>query len=178
MKHLLLLLTLFVVATPVAAQKTKINYDKTTDFSKFKTYSWTRGVPANNPAINQIIIDSVEQNLASKGLTKTDNGGDLLVSVAVAIEYDVQVSHSVRGNTGSALETGIPVAAAQPWEVRKGSLLLAMEDPVAKSLVWHGTATDTLRYEPTVDMQKDAKRMEKPVKKAVEKLLKQFPPKK
>lgn len=178
MKYLLLLFALIVLATPVAAQKTKVNYDKTADFSKFKTYSWTRGVPANNPAINQIIIDTVEQNLAAKGLTKMDNGGDLLVSVAVAIEYDVQVSHSVRGNTGSALETGIPVAAAQPWEVRKGSLLVAMEDPGSKSLVWHGTATDTLRYEPTTDTQKDVKRMEKPIKKAVDKLLKQFPPKK
>lgn len=178
MKYLLLLLTFFVVATPVAAQKTKVNYDKTADFSKFKTYSWTRGVPANNPAINQIIVDSVDQNLAARGLTKMDNGGDLLVSVAVAIEYDVQVSHAVRGNTGSALQTGIPVGAATPWEVRKGSLLVALEDPVAKSLVWHGTATDTLRYEPTSDTQKDLKRVEKPVRKAVEKLLKQYPPKK
>lgn len=178
MKHLLLLLTLLVLATTVAAQKTQVNFDKTADFSKFKTYSWTRGVPANNPVINKLITDTIEQNLAAKGLTKMDNGGDLLVSVAVAIEYDVQVSHSVRGNTGSALETGIPVAASQPWEVRKGSLLLAMEDPASKSLVWHGTATDTLRYAPTTDTQKDAKRMEKPVRKAVEKLLKQYPPKK
>ncbi len=178
MKHLFTLLALLILATPIAAQKTRVNYDKTADFNKFKTYSWTRGVPANNPAINQIIIDSVEQNLAAKGLRKLDDGGDLLVSVAVAIEYDVAVSHAVRGNTGSAIETGIPVAAAQPWEVRKGSLLVAMEDPVAKSLVWHGTATDTLKYEPTTDAQKDARRMEKPVRKAVEKLLKQFPPKK
>lgn len=178
MKHLLLLLTLFVVATPVAAQKVTVNYDKTADFAKFKTYSWTRGVPANNPEINKLIIDNVEQNLAAKGLTKVDNGGDLLVSVAVAIEFDVQVSHAVRGNTGSALQTGIPVAAAQPWEVRKGSLLIAIEDPSSKSLVWNGLATDTLKYAPTTDFQKDAKRMEKPVKKAVEKLMKQFPPKK
>ncbi len=178
MKHLFTLLALLILATPIAAQKTRVNYDKTADFNKFKTYSWTRGVPANNPAINQIIIDSVEQNLAAKGLRKLDDGGDLLVSVAVAIEYDVAVSHAVRGNTGSAIETGIPVAAAQPWEVRKGSLLVAMEDPVAKSLVWHGTATDTLKYEPTTAAQKDARRMEKPVRKAVEKLLKQFPPKK
>jgi hypothetical protein len=178
MKHLFLLLALFVLAAPVAAQKTRINYDKTADFTKFKTYSWTRGVPANNPAINQLIVDSVEQNLAAKGLTKTDSGGDLLVSIAVGIEYDMTMTHAARGNTGSALETGIPLSAAQPWEVRKGNLLVAMEDPQSRSLVWHGFASDTLRYEPTTDMQKDAKRMEKPVRKAVEKLFKQFPPKK
>ncbi len=178
MKHLLWLIALFLLVTPVAAQKVKVNYDKTADFTKFKTYSWTRGVPAANPRINEIIINAVEQNLAAKGLTKIDKGGDLLVSIAVAIEYDVQMTHAVRGNTGSSLETGIPLAASTPWEVRKGSLLVAMESPAANSLVWHGLATDTLRYSPSTDIEKDAKRGEKPVRKAVEKLFKQFPPKK
>ena len=176
MKHLLLLLILFVFTTPVVAQKIKIDYDKSADFSKFKTFSWTRGAPPTNPLINQIIIDGVEQSLASKGLTKVNDGGDLLISVAVAIQYDIQVAQQSRGNTGSDLQTGIPTGAGQPFDIRKGSLVIDMENPSAKSIVWHGLATDTLKYEPSGDMQKDAKKVEGRLRKVVAKMLNKYPP--
>ena len=83
MKHLLLLLTLLVFTTPAAAQKIKFDYDKSADFSKFKTFSWTRGAPPHNPLINQMIIDGVEQSLTAKGLTKVNDGGDLFSFGAV-----------------------------------------------------------------------------------------------
>jgi hypothetical protein len=177
MKHLLLLLTLFVFTTPAVAQKIKVDFDKSADFSKFKTFSWTRGAPPHNPLINQLIIDTVEQSLITKGLTKVNNGGDLLVSVAVAIQYDIQVAQQSRGNTGSDIQTGIPTGAAQPFDIRKGSLVIDMENPASKTLVWHGLATDTLKYEPSGDMQKDAKKVEGRVRKVVEKLMNKYPPK-
>ena len=176
MKHLLLLLTLFLCTTPALAQKLKVNFDKNADFTKFKTFSWTRGAPASNPLINQIIMDSVEQALTAKGLTKVNNGGDLLVSVAVAIEYDIQVAQASRGNTGSDLQTGIPTGAALPFDVRKGSLVVDMESPASKTVVWHGLASDTLKYEPSGDMQKDAKKVEGRLRKTVDKLMKKYPP--
>jgi hypothetical protein len=175
MKNLLLLLTLFVFTTPAVAQKIKVDYNKTTDFSKFKTFSWTRGAPPTNPLINQIIIDTVEQSLAAKGLTKVNDGGDLLISVAVAIQYDIQVAQQSRGNTGSDIQTGIPTGAGLPFDVRKGSLVVDMESPAAKSIVWHGIASDTLRYEPSGDMQKDAKKVEGRLRKAVNKLMEKYP---
>ncbi len=178
MKHLLLLLTLFVFATPAVAQKIKVDYDKSADFSKFKTFSWTRGAPPTNPLINQMIIDGVEQSLTAKGLTKVNNGGDLLVSVAVAIQYDIQVAQQSRGNTGSDLQTGIPTGAGQAFDIRKGSLVIDMENPASKSIVWHGLASDTLRYEPSGDMQKDAKKVEGRIRKTVAKLMNKYPPSK
>ena len=145
MKQLLLLFALLVFTTPAAAQKIKVDYDKSADFGKFKTFSWTRGAPPTNPLINQMIIDGVEQSLTAKGLTKVNDGGDLLISVAVAIQYDIQVAQQSRGNTGSDLQTGIPTGAAQPFDVRKGSLVVDMENPASKSMVWHGLATDSRR---------------------------------
>ena len=178
MKHLLLLLILFVFTAPAVAQKIKVNFDKSADFSKFKTFSWTRGAPPTNPLINQIIIDGVEQSLAAKGMTKVNDGGDLLISLAVAIQYDIQVAQQSRGNTGSDIQTGIPTSAGLPFDVRKGSLVIDMENPAAKSIVWHGMASDTLRYEPSGDMQKDAKKVEGRLRKAVDKLMNKYPPSK
>lgn len=178
MKHLLLLLTLLIFTTPAAAQKIRVDYDKSADFSKFKTFSWTRGSPPHNPLINQMIIDGVEQSLAAKGLTKVNNGGDLLISVAFAIQYDIQVAQQSRGNTGSDIQTGIPTGSGLPFDVRKGSLVIDMENPASKTIVWHGLATDTLKYEPTGDMQKDAKKVEGRVRKTIDKLMKKYPPSK
>jgi hypothetical protein len=178
MKHLLLLLTLFVLTTPALAQKIKVDYDKSADFARFKTFSWTRGAPPPNPIINQMIIDGVERSLTEKGLTKVNDGGDLLISVAVAIQYDIQVAQQSRGNTGSDIQTGIPTGAGQPFDIRKGSLVIDMESPASKTIVWHGLASDTLRYEPSGDMQKDAKKVEGRLRKTIEKLLNKYPPSK
>lgn len=178
MKRLFLLLVILAFAAPAVAQKITVEFDKSVDFTRFKTYSWDAGMPARNPLVNTMIVDGIEQSLAVKGLTKVDRDGDLRLSLAVAIEYDIQVPHGGWGNTGSSLQTGIPSGAGLAWDVRKGTLVLDMTDPTSKHLVWHGRASDTLRDEPTTDMSKDAKRVEKQVKKAVEKLMKKFPPSK
>jgi hypothetical protein len=125
-----------------------------------------------------MIIDGVERSLTEKGLTKVNDGGDLLISVAVAIQYDIQVAQQSRGNTGSDIQTGIPTGAGQPFDIRKGSLVIDMESPASKTIVWHGLASDTLRYEPSGDMQKDAKKVEGRLRKTIEKLLNKYPPSK
>lgn len=176
MKHLLVLLMLLVLAAPAVAQKITVEFDKSVDFTRFKTYSWQTGIPARNPLINVMIVEGIEQSLTAKGLTKVEKEGDLRLNLAVAIEFDLQVPHGGWGNTGSSLQTGIPSGAASAWDVRKGTLVLDIADAASNHLVWHGRASDTLRYEPTTDMNKDAKRVEKQVKKAVEKLMKRFPP--
>lgn len=176
MRHLFLLLMILVLATPAVAQKITVEFDKSVDFTRFKTYSWDRGIPARNALINSMIVDGIEQRMAATGLTKVEQEGDLRLSMAVAVEFDLQVPHGGWGNTGSSLQTGIPSNAALAWDVRKGTLVLDMADATSKHLVWHGRASDTLRDEPTSDMNKDARRVEKQVKKAVEKLMKRFPP--
>jgi hypothetical protein len=43
-----------------------------------------------------------------------------------------------------------------------------------KDGLWRGTATDTLKHGPTGDKVRDAKSVEKPIKKAVVKMFKKF----
>jgi len=54
-------------------------------------------------------------------------------------------------------------------------LVLDIADAATKSTVWRGSATQTLDHGPTGDPMKDAKTVEKPIKKAVEKMFKQYP---
>ena len=63
------------------------------------------------------------------------------------------------------------MASATSSTIDVGSLVLDMYDPTTKQLVWTGTATKTIN--PSGNQQKNEKNLDK----AMEKLLKKFPPK-
>ncbi len=169
-----LLVVTFIIASAICtpAQKVKVEVDKSGILSTYKTYAWTKGMPAKNPIVNQLITDAIERQLAAKGLTKVDSGADLSILFWAASELDVHVSYADWGWTpGSGI--GIPIN--QAWNVRQGSLEVDVLERKSLSLLWRGTATDTLSHGPTNDAVKDAKDVEKTIKKAVEKLFQKFP---
>src|SRR6516225_5492951 len=69
----LVLPVLLLVFTPqlAAKKKARIVYDKTVDFSRYKTYAWVQGFPMIDPKMDQYIIRSVNDALRSSGLTET-----------------------------------------------------------------------------------------------------------
>src|SRR5262245_14585946 len=73
--------TLFLLTVGTAwSQKVKIGYDKSADFSKYKTYSWIpRTVPSTNPLLATLIDNNIDYQLNQKGLHKVDSNPDLLV---------------------------------------------------------------------------------------------------
>src|SRR3954451_5453459 len=88
-------ITCFLILMSVAsvrAQDVAVDFDRSTDFSKFKTYSWTKGVPAKNPLIDQQIISSIEEQLSAKGVRRVEEGGDLSVLYFAAVDKDLEVS--------------------------------------------------------------------------------------
>src|ERR1700752_3548561 len=76
----LLLLLLFVILSSAQAQKVAVWIDHAVDFSKYKTYSWTTGVPAKNPAIEKKIIALFDEHMSAKGLTRKDDNADMMIS--------------------------------------------------------------------------------------------------
>ena len=166
------LLLLLIVST-ASSQKVAVGYDHAADFSKLKTYSWTSGVPAKNPDIHNHIISSIEKQLTAKGLTRVDQGGDMLVSYHAAVMPDYEsVTVAKPGTWGP--RTGSTEAA---WQVVRGSLIVEMVNPGTKQELWRGTATDTLSNEgPTIDVTKNMDKSKKKVTKVVEKLFKYYPP--
>ncbi|MCM3871859.1 MAG: DUF4136 domain-containing protein [Pyrinomonadaceae bacterium] len=175
MRSFLILLAVVVLATSTYGQKVTIQSDKSVDFSKFKTYSWSKDIRARNPLVAQQIQDAVEQEFASRGFTKVEGEGDLRVVFAAAIDFDLQVAYGNYGNAaGNPLQTGIP-SFGQAWDVTKGMLVVDVFDTSSNNSLWRAVAKDTLSSGPSGDMLKDAKKVEKTVKKAVTKMFKQFP---
>lgn len=175
------LITLMSVAT-VRAQDVAVDFDKSIDFSRFKTYSWTDGVPAKNPLIDQQVKAGIEKHLAARGLRRVEEGGDLSVLYIAAVDRDLQVSTArwvTTGNWMSQTVSGISVRS-QMWDVETGTLVVCLSDTSGKNLLWRGRAKTMLEKRSNKPnlmeaMREDARKVEKKVRKSLEKMFKQYP---
>lgn len=152
------------------AQDVRANSMPGTDFTKYHTYKWVpiEGGSHPNQIVDAQIKASVDSQLATKGLTKTDGDkADLYVGYQVAV--DQQKQWNAYGMGGGWRFGGMETATSSTIDI--GTLALDMYDPATKQLVWKGTATKTL------DPSKDQAKNQKNLDKAMEKLLKNFPPK-
>jgi hypothetical protein len=165
-----LLAVLSLIATVLAAQDVRYNSMPGTDFSKYHTYKWVAIEGASHP--NQImdaeIKQSVDSQLAAKGLTKTDSDkADVYVGYQIAVDQEKQWNGY---GMGGGIRWG-GMATATSSTISVGTLVLDLYDPTTKQLVWTGSATKSL--DPGSNQQKN----EKNLNKAMAKLLKNYPPK-
>ncbi len=153
------------------AQDVTTNSMPGADFTKYHTYKWVtiEGATYPNQIVDQQIKDAIDSQLAAKGLTKTtDDKADLYVG------YQVSLSQQTQWNAygmGGGLRWGGGMATAQSSTINTGTLVLDMYDPSTKQLVWTGRATKT------IDPNNSQEKKQKNLDKAMQKLLKNFPPK-
>ena len=167
---LALLAVLLFTLSVVVAQDVTYNFMPGTDFSKFHTYKWVNiaGGAHPNQIVDAQIKQSVDSQLASKGLTKTDSDkADLYVGYQVAVDQEKQWNGY---GMGGGIRWG-GMATATQSTINVGGLVLDMYDPSTKQLVWTGKATKTL--DPSSNQGKNQKNLDK----AMAKLLKDYPPK-
>lgn len=159
----------FVASTVMLAQDVRTDYMPGTDSTKYHTYRWVNIEGGAHP--NQIrdaqIKQSVDSQLASKGLSKTDSDqADLYVGCQIAVDQEKQWNGY---GMGGGLRWG-GMAAATSSTINVGTLVLDMYDPATKQLVWTGNATKTIN--PSSKQEKNQRNLDK----AMLKLLKNFPP--
>jgi hypothetical protein len=167
---LAILIALVLGAWPLSAQDVTHNFMPGTDFSKFHTYKWVNieGGVHPNQIVDAQIKQSVDSQLASKGLTKTDSDkADLYIGYQVAVDQEKQ--WNAYGMGGGIRWGGMATATQSTISV--GDFVLDMYDPSTKQLVWTGKATKTL--DPSSNQEKNQERLNK----AMAKLLKNYPPK-
>jgi len=162
---------LLLAASQATAQKISSGYDRAVDFSKFQTYSWTKGVPAKHPEIDRQIIASVDRQLQSRGLRRVEDAGQMIVS------YHAAVINSFDRATVATPGTWGPGAGSmdQVWQVVRGSLIVEIVDSTTKNELWRVNALDTLSNEATFNVSKDLDKATKKVNKVVEKMFKYYP---
>jgi Domain of unknown function (DUF4136) len=173
-----LISTLFFVlgVAGVSAQSVNVTFDKKVDFHGYKTYKWVTikdALQLDDLTAEQLLA-TVDLELSKKGLTrsKTDKA-DLLVAYQIARPGQKQLSHfNMSAASGSAAGATAASAGAATTTVHTGQLVLDMYDSASQQLVWRGVESKAI----DADAKPSAK--QKHMDKAVEKLLKEYPPQK
>ena len=153
------------------AQDVTTNSMPGADFSKYHTYKWVPidGAVQPNQIVDAQIKQSVDSQLTAKGLTKTDGDkADLFIGYQVSIDQEKQWNAY---GMGGGLRWGGGMATAQQSTISTGTLVLDMYDPSTKQLVWTGRVSKTL------DSSANQGKKQKNLDKAMQKLLKNYPPK-
>jgi hypothetical protein len=173
-KLAVMILVMLVCIVSASAQKVSVGADPAIDVAQFKTYAWSTERVSINPVVSEIVVSSVDAQLAAKGLRKVDTDPELTIVVFGSTESDIHVSNPSWSPSLNSIATGV-VVGSQSWLVTKGTLVVDIVDTKTKNSLWRGMATQTLDRGPTGDRAKDAKTVEKPIRNAVKKMFKQFP---
>lgn len=178
----LALATMLLTVIGVFGQDVRYNFDKDEDFSKFKTYKWVelKDAAKLNSMVDEQIKAAVDQQLATKGLTKVeDDSANLYVGYQAAVGQEKQfTSYSSDWGYGGGWYRGgwygggpgMGTTTGQTSTIYNGQLALDMYDTSNHSLVWRGVASKTI--DPKAKPEKQQKNLEK----TVAKLLKNYPP--
>jgi len=169
-------------AGSAVAQDVRYDFDKTKDFSKYKTYRWVsvQGADQVDQLTAKKIETAADAELAKKGLTRVDSdSADLFIGYQTALSTEKQFSSF---NTGWGYGPGWGAGwygyggmgststYGSTSTVYVGQLDLSMYDSHEKELVWRGAASKTL------DVKAKPDKKEKNIAKAMAKLLKNYPP--
>ena len=179
MKALLTAAAIVLLAPTLAlAQKTSFDFDKTTDFSKFKTYTLKDGTKVNDPLIHNRIVAAIEAEMVAKGLSKNDAMPDVVVVYHIAFDkkQDITTFSSGYGGYGpygygwgGGWAGG--TTTTQVRDITIGTLVIDMADAKKKEIAWRGMGVKE------VNTQAKPEKRDKSISEAVKKIFKNYPPK-
>jgi len=172
---------LLLLAGMAAAQDVRYNYDKAADFTKYKTYKWVEIKTSDkDELIDNQIRATIEAELAKKGLTKSESENvDLYIAYQLAISTEKQVDTfstgygygggwgRYRGYGGMGTTTGTATTST----LYIGSLQLDFYEVPNKKTVFRAVGSKTIDQKAKPDKQ------QKNLTKAIQKMLKEYPPK-
>jgi len=167
-RRILLCMALWLVMLPSWAASVNVDFDKSADFSKYKTYGWTKGTDANSAQVQQFIVKFVNQQLQESGLTQVTEG-----------EPDVYVlTHAIssQGFNAGAAYIGLPnwgggIIMSDPSVYTAGTLVVDLKDPATEEPIWRAIAQDTFGANPQMG------KVQKKLDKLTSRMFRNFPPK-
>jgi hypothetical protein len=152
------------------AQQVKTDYDRSADFSRYKTYSWEK-VQTQDPLWVDRIKQAVNAALAAKGLTPVESGGNIAI-VAIETTQNQQTLNTFYDGFGGGWRWrgfgGFGDSTTTVDNYKVGTLVVDLFDANTKTLLWRGSSSDTLSDK----SDKNIKNLDK----GVQKMFDHFPP--
>jgi len=163
------LLATIVVTTTFAGPK--VEFDRSADFSAYRTYQWKTGTPAPDEGVQQRIEQAIDERLQESGLTSQDGVGDLIVVTHTSIARDTLPNGDDLGYggwPGWGASSGRDAPSVEISELPGGTLIVDLVDAETNKLVWRGVASGTIKG--------SSEKAEANAQKKIDKLFRDFPP--
>jgi hypothetical protein len=145
------------------------DYDHSTNFSQYKTYSWLK-VKAGDSLLEDRIEQDVDIELAAKGWTRVDSNGDASVS-AFQSTQDQRTLETFYNSFGGGWRWrgfGDSISTTTTDVTKSGTVIVDIFDSHTQKLIWRGKDSDALSGDPAKN--------EKKLAKDLTGMLKHFPP--
>ena len=170
----------FLLTPGLPGQEVHVDFDKNIDFSTFRRYAWkTHPLLEQDPELLQsvgaeLVRMAVNQELMGRGFEPTEvEFADFLVTFFGGRKQMQEVTGVTMVSTGGWYGAGAP-----SWQTgwtnvmvrnyTEGTLVLDFVDAKTKQLAWRAYGKGAIR---------NPSKRDKIINKAIEKALKQFPPK-
>ena len=162
---------LMLLATTALAQSVTYDYDRATNFSKYKTYAWTRGTELTDELNHARVVRAIEAALVAKGLARVEPSAspDVLVAYHASFDKNLEIIGSAHGWGPFGLG-GDRWGSARVQPVLVGTLVVDISDARTSALVWRSVASSDIRPNDKPETR------EKKITKATEKMFKNYPP--
>ena len=165
--------SVLLFASASFAQQVKTDYDRSADFSQYKTYSWQKVQTGDQLWVDRI-KEAVNTSLTAKGLTPVESGGDIAI-VAIEMTKNQQTLNTFYDGFGGGWGWrrgggfgGFGEATTTAENYKVGTLVVDLFEANTKTLLWRGSASDTLSDK----SDKNIKNLDK----GVQKMFDHFPP--
>jgi len=151
---------LLLVTSAIAGVKT--DYDRSVDFSHYKTYSWEK-VQTADPLWVDRIEQAVDSQLAAKGWTRVDSGAQVAI-VGIEMTRNQRTLNTFYDGFGRGWRWGGGFGSATTTvdTYKVGTLVVDFFDTNTQKLIWRGSSSDTLSDKSDNNIKtldKDVKRM-------------------
>ncbi|MFA7444650.1 MAG: DUF4136 domain-containing protein [Flavobacteriaceae bacterium] len=164
------LLLFAVVLTSCSSVRVSADYDKSVDYSQYKTYAFYKdGI--DKVKIHDLdkkrILKAIERELRAKGMTASENP-DLLINIFTEASQRVDVNQWNYGFGWGWGPFGFGGNTASVSRTTEGTLYIDLIDGKKKELVWQGIGEGMLT--------KNIERKEERINEFVNKILAKYPP--
>lgn len=170
--RLLPLLLLFVLGS-CASVSVNTDYDKRVDFTQFKTYAYHKN-GIDKVEISDLdkkrILRSIDEVMAAKGFTKSDNP-DLLINFFTKAREEVNVNQFNAGwgyGWGWGWNPMFYGGYGSTYTTTEGTLYIDLIDAKKKEMIWQGQGIGNLT--------KDVEKKDEVIKEFVSRILEKYPP--
>ena len=187
MKNILkILFGAFVITFAYSAVNAQVNsdYDKTIDFTRYKTYSFAGWQKNSDKLLNDLdkgrILNAFKDEFTARNMTLVKENGDAIVTLYFVIDKKTSTTAYTDFNGGmgygmgrgwgmgvGGVGMGSATTTYNEDDYQVGTMVVDVYDGSTKKLAWQGTSQKTIN--------ENTKKREKNIPKAIKALMKKYP---